>query len=89
MFFDFDTIFWKIIQVQVQVAKQYEIGVVGLVIFSNPRQNPLHKRVKFLSPVSHVVPEKEVSIDGHELIGFGSGMADNPETDTKRLPDEV
>ena len=78
----------RIVIVQVQVAQQEEVGVVGVALGAEPAHDPVDQGVELLAPVVDVVPEVQVGVDGHELVWPGAGMTGYAERHAEGLADE-
>ena len=77
-----------IVVVQGEVAQQHEVGVVGVTLGLEPAHYPIDQGVELLAPVVDVVPEVEMGVDGHELIGPSAWMPGYAERDAEGLTDE-
>ena len=88
MLFDAFPVGPGIVEIEIQVTQKNEIWIVGPVVFIHTGEDPHHQRGKLLAAVCHVIPQKEVRVDRHELVRFGTGVAAYLETHAERRADE-
>jgi hypothetical protein len=86
--FDAGAVQVRIIKVEVEIAQENKVLIVGPPGLFNPAHNPFHHGVEFLAAVVQEIAIVEVGVDGHDIIGGGAMVADQTKSDTVGLPDK-